>query len=234
MLETARRGRHHAAGDDAGEFSRHVPARIGSGCLWREFGEHLVDDHAEGIDVCPVIHIGSCQETLRCDVIRRAVLDFSRGVGVLVTGEPEIHDFGLPVFSDEDVGGLDVAVDDVLVVRVLKRITKLCDETAGMGRCHLIAMNQTMQVQTVDVLHHEVKMAFRGLTKVVHGGDVCVCESGHGTRLDDEAAGVVLMERSGRGQQLDGHPAVQRHLSSEIDSPHSTDTQDVVKLVLRQ
>jgi hypothetical protein len=109
-------------------------SRFGPGGLRRELGEHLVDDDAESVDVCPVIHMGSCLETLRCDVVRRAVLDFSRGVGVLVTGEAEIDDLGLPVVGDEDVGGLDVAVDDVVVVRVLQRVTKLRDEAAGMGQ----------------------------------------------------------------------------------------------------
>ena len=85
-------------------------------------GDHLVENDTDGVNVRLVVgHLAS--RLFRRDVVDRADGGFRHGAG-LATGEPgdtEVRDLDGPVFQQHDVLGLDVPVDDALVVGMLKR-----------------------------------------------------------------------------------------------------------------
>ena len=101
-------------GGDPGEESAE---RVG--LLERQLaGEHAVEDHAEAVDVATTIglvrpslgllgrHVGRGAQDLTVDRQGAAVGDLPR--------QTEVGELGLTRFVDEDVRGLDVAVDDPL------------------------------------------------------------------------------------------------------------------------
>jgi hypothetical protein len=125
-------------------------------------------------------------------------------------------------------------VDEVVAVRIGQRITHLRDKAADALRRHFTALNQAVQIQSVHMLHHQVKVALCGLAEIIHRRDVRMIEPGHGACFRDEAACVLLILRGGDWQELDGHPAVQRRLPGQIHRAHATHAENVVKLILRQ
>ena len=82
-------------------------------------GEHLVHDHAEAVDVGPVVHL-LAENLFRRHVLRRA--DHVAGLGELGVGmggdggHAEVHDLEQALVVDQDVGGLQVAVHDADLV----------------------------------------------------------------------------------------------------------------------
>ena len=80
-------------------------------------GEHLEENAAEGVNV------GACVSVLACRLFGRHVVGSSHhdacgrhGRQRLATGNTEVRDLGDAVGIDQDVLGLDVAVDDSRLV----------------------------------------------------------------------------------------------------------------------
>ena len=93
--------------------------------------DHLVDDAAEG----PPVHL--LPVALFLDDLRGEVLGGAAdGLGELVPhelGEAEVRELEIAVLADEDVLGLEVAVDDAVGVEVLE-----CEEDLGGEETSLV------------------------------------------------------------------------------------------------
>ena len=125
-------------------------------------GKRLPEEHADGPDVrrrCG----GLAAETLRRDVRERArhVAGSSQGLGLRQACEPEVEEpHGHPVaVREQDIGRLDVAVDDPPCVRVRETLEHLHGcfdrrrvvEFAGAQRLAKRAAGRVL-VRDVDVL----------------------------------------------------------------------------------
>ena len=53
--------------------------------------------------------------------------------GVEQFGDAEVDEFGLAAVGDEDVAGLEVAVDDEVLVREVDRVADLAEEFDALG-----------------------------------------------------------------------------------------------------
>ncbi len=102
----------------------------------RSAGHHLVENDAERVDVAPRVDA----EAFR--LLWREVGGGSHhrtGLGQALIGvhgpcDPEVGDLHLTLVGDEDVSGLDVAVDHPMAVRVVERKSDIRGDLCGPVR----------------------------------------------------------------------------------------------------
>lgn len=189
-------------------------------------GEHLVPGAAEGIDVAFGIggfavlglfggHVidGADGHSGACDPAFEGVLDGAC--------ESEVGEFDDAFAGDEDVGGLDVAMDDPVAVGVQERGGDLFDDFEGASDGDASAdIEESLDVGAVDVLHGDVVVAlvFSG---VEDGDDVFVSELGGIGGFGAEAAEEGLIFSFFGSEDLEGDFSSESLVDSEIDSPHT-------------
>ena len=164
-------------GDSALPLHELVVVRVAeSGLLPGEApGEHAEEEHAERPDVAGRVHVEPCVVRGAAD-LGRCVGDAAAHAGDVhasAEGHAEVDDLhsGALLVGEDDVLGLDVAVDQVLGVHELEPAGDLVDEGAG-----LVLREADLWLDGIEevaaackVLHHHV----RGLSLVgcVVGGD---------------------------------------------------------------
>src|SRR5258708_12957199 len=75
-------------------------------------------------------------------------------------GDAEVDHLGhgFPIVErDEDVGRLDVAVDNALHVRVLDGLADRDEQLKTLARCELVLVAKLGEGYALDQLHHEVR-----------------------------------------------------------------------------
>src|SRR5215213_312499 len=131
--------------------------------------------------------------------------------------EAEIDHFHLATLVHEDVRRLNVAVDDALLVCFA--------ECFSNGRNELNrAVEREPFVKKIaerlpfDVLHHDERLAGRGLAVVVDHRDVYVAQRGDSPCFTNEACAVVMVSCS---EKLDRDPPREVQVLGEINSAHA-------------
>ena len=194
----------------------------------RPAGEALVEHAAERVDV------GASVERQPLDLLGRGVLDGAdedprpRQVGrarLLRDAEVrQVHVLG--GLGDQDVRGLDVAVDQVVVVGGVECARDLLEhvERAPDAQAPL-PPKERAQVGPVDVPHRDVEqtvgVAAVDLACVVDRDDVRVVEPGRALRLSHEPLAEARVVRQRRRQHLEGDLAAEAHVLGEIDDAHA-------------
>ena len=183
-------------------------------------GQKLVAEGARGKEVGAVVDLVT-PHLLRRHVVggaeHGAGLRDVRGGHV---GEAEVEDLHRARGGDVDVAGLDVAVDDLLVVGVGQAFGDLRQhpEPVFEGQA-LAAGDPGLQVFALDVLHHHVGAPIL-LPELEDRDDVLVGELPRGARLAEEPGPHL-----GRGVEvgrhgLDGHDALHQRIAGPVDHPH--------------
>ena len=188
-------------------------------------GEQLVQDHAAGIEVAAAVD-GFSGELLgrhvRHGAEHRPEL---RELGRVEAGDAEIGDLHAAVVEQDDVAGLDVAVDDAALVRMLQRGEELGHHAAGLGEREAPArVEQALQVATAHQLHRDERRIGAGVLAVlVDADDARVAEPAGGLGLAPEAhaqlggeVGVSLVE----AQHLDGDRPLDHRVVALVDHAH--------------
>jgi hypothetical protein len=124
-------------------------------------------------------------------------------------GQPEVQDLGLPVVGDKQVGRLDIAVDDALLVRGIQRIGDLDGQLCQVLGRQRPAQDPLLECATLQQLHGDEVPAV-GFVDVVNGANIGVVQRRGGARLALEAFERVLIARKLFRQEL------QRHLPAEL------------------
>ena len=92
-------------------------------------------------------------------------------------GEPEVEDLHGPVGPHLDVRGLQVAVDDSLLVRRLQRLGDLSRDGQRVADGDCATRDALRQILPLDQLHHERRHA-AGCFEAVNVRDAGVIERG--------------------------------------------------------
>ena len=211
---------------DVGEEHGHVAvARVGHRAC-----QALVEHAPERV------HVGALVGLAPLHLLRGHVVDGAEelpGVGQarardLVLHEPEVSQIcvvdRLAVGSrplGQDVGGLDVAVDEAALVRDAQPARDLRDDVGRPSqRQRALLPDQRLQVGAGDVSHRDVEEAVL-LARVVDRDDVRVVDRRRETRLAHEplAKGVVLRELG--AQHLERDLVPEAHVVGPEDDAHA-------------
>jgi hypothetical protein len=199
--------------------------------------EHLVQHAAERPDVAPLVglvslrlfggHVGGRTENhadarhqgrrrhrFSCDVDVVA-----GGVRVRELREAEVQDFHGPVRPQLDVGRLQVAVDDSLVVRRLERLGDLFRDADGIVKRDRAAPQPLRQVLAFHQLHDEGAHITR-FFETVDVGDVRVVQGREGLGFACETCDPVGIVPK-VAQHLDRNVSIEPGVARAIDLAHA-------------
>ena len=250
VLEALRRRLGHHLPDDleqlallgilerrGGNLLHDVLVADGEGILTVErhaTGETLVGHDAQRINVAATV------ERLRLGllgthVVRRA--DRHSGPGQLAARrrlrDAEVGDHRVPVLIEHDVVGLDVAMDDFLLVGVGERAAHFGEDLLDLGgRQYATRREDAGERLAPQKLHHEVNDSAR-FPDPVNRDDVRVFELRRRARLALEPLDEFLVERERERQHLDRDFAVELLLFRLEHDRHAAAPQLFEDFVLR-
>ncbi len=160
---------------------------------------------------------------------------FRAGVGPAKNRDrPKSADLHLDLPRDQDVLGLDVAVNDPLVVGVLEREGDLPDHAEGDGQVRRpLAREVVAEVPPLDVFEDHVSLAVV-LAELVDVDDVRVVQfrDGLGLGLEPLQGGGVGRELV--AEQLQRDFPLERELAGEVDLPHAAGAEPAEELVVAE
>jgi hypothetical protein len=222
-IEVAGEGTGEAAIGDAGAGARRVlftdaakGFELGDAAESRAVeggraGEELVQEDAERVEVAAGVH-GGCAGAglLGAHVLESAddgaelgdlgAVGEAQGGAIDGAGDAEVDDLGgglAVIDGDEDVGGLDVAVDDAALVRVLDGLADGDEEAEAGWDVEMGGIAVLRDGDAVDELHDEVEAAGVGGSGVERTGNEGVVHEGERLALGLEAGDGLLGVHSG-------------------------------------
>ena len=201
--------------------------------------EQVVEHRAQRVDVGPLVdrlapgllrrHVGGRAEHRARDRVL-STAPRAHGGGGRVVGrrrrrqvlrQAPVHDHGLAEAAHQDVGRLEVAVDDVLAVRVghgLGHGQEVGQQGEPAREATLRRADERVERPAGDELHGVEGHAVRPSARLVDGDDRRVLEPRGDERLPHEAPGA----RGGRGLELlQGDRAAQPPVARGKDAAHA-------------
>ena len=156
-------------------------------------------------------------------------------IGVEGFGEAEVDDLGDgEAFDgfDEDVGGLDIAVDDALLVGVVDGLADGDEEFDALAGGEVVAFGVGGDGESVDELHDEEGEALGGGAGVEDLSDVGVVHEGEGAAFGVEAGDDGFGAHAGF-DDFEGDVAADGFgLCGEIDGAHAAFAEDALDFVV--
>ena len=147
-------------------------------------------------------------------------------LGERMARETEVAEVDLIVPAEQDVRGLDVAVDDPGVVRGVERLGDLEHDRRGLRRCKRPGGGHALvQVVAVDEAHGDVGPPVV-LAVVMDRDDVRVLDRRRGARFVQEALADARIAEPARRDDLQGHGPVEAELGGLVDDAHPPATGD--------
>ena len=123
--------------------------------------------------------------------------------------------------SDQDVLGLDVAMDQPGPVRGVERIGDLSEQAHGAPGVERVVEDQLLERGPRDQAHGQ-EQAVVALAGLVDRNDVLVVERRLDLPFALEASPEPGVVAEVRGQQLEGDHPLQGQLGGLVDRPHAT------------
>jgi hypothetical protein len=126
-------------------------------------------------------HVGERANQLACD---RAA--FSREVARKQLGDAKVDDLGNwlgILITDEDIGGLEVSVQDAAVVSVLHAATDLHEELESLTQREVVERNVLGNGRSIDQFHGDVGLAVLRSACVEQSRDVAMFHASDGVAL---------------------------------------------------
>jgi len=125
---------------------------------------------------------------------------------------------------DKDIGGLDVAMDDALLVRRVERLGNLHTQVEHLVQVHGFVPDQMLQGLAVQKLHDDEGMAVM-LADFVNCADAGMVERRSGARFALEPLERLTVLGRLLGQELQRHRTAQAEVFGLVHHTHATATQ---------
>ncbi len=211
--------------------------------VWELAGQRLVN-HQGGAE-----EVGASVELMAGELFRRHVArrtEHGAGAGERVArvavvaaqdaGDAEVEDADVHAHAaladQEDVVGLDVTVDDALLVGVGERQQQLAaDLQARLERQRAARLQPFAQRLSFQELHDEVRAKRRVEAEIVDGDDVRVLELTGDAGLALETGVELLLGAQLGVDELDGDDALQRQVLGLVDLGHAAAAAQLDQLV---
>ena len=133
-----------------------------------------------------------------------------------VVGDAEIGKVGVGIFVEQDVIGLNIAVDDTVTVRDHERGGDFIDQASGASGIPCPMFQCLPQAAAGNPTHDQVR-AIRLAPVVVERDDVRVFEAGDQFGFDLEAADKVGLVGVFGEDDFDGDGALEQRLIGAVD-----------------
>ena len=193
----------------------------------RSAGQHLVQHHAEGVDVGARVQVLT-GGLLGAHVLGRAETHARLRQPTAFPSTPGQRDAEVghhrPAVVEQDVVRLDVAVDQAMVVGVVERAGDFRGDADGIVHRQLdLALEPGAERSALDVGHYVEHRALDP-ARVEQGKDVGMVQVGGGLDLLEEALGSD-QRRELRVHHLDGHLAIVAGVVGEEHRGHASGAQ---------
>ena len=162
--------------------------------------------------IAGVVIVGDCDTTLACADCARRRLHRLR--------QPEVEHLHRAVAAHLDVRGLQIAMDDALLVRRFERLGNLLRDRERLIERDRTSSDALREIVSLDQFHHEGGHA-PALFEAVDGGDVWVVQRGEGLGFTLEAREPISIVGERLGQHLDRDVAIQFRIAGAKYLPHS-------------
>ncbi len=209
----------------------------------RLFVQNLVDDGSDvsAIERLPVgeelVHhdpnredVGASIDVLPVHLLGRGVLDRAHENSGLGHGrgfhvhDPEVHHLDLAFVIDQNVRGLNVAMNQAVPVGIIQPLTKLRNDLELAGQRHgRPAGNRFLEALALDELHGDERLA-RGLAEIelVNGDDIGMFQAAARARLFGETLQQLRIREQIGIESLERHDAANAWVASLINCAHAT------------
>ena len=180
-------------------------------------GQHFDQDQPRGVDVRLraddlLVHI------FRRHVGRRAAEALLvLGARILDPhGDAEVHDARRAAGIEQDVRGLEVAVDDALRMRLRQRIDDLPHQLSRLQRLDRpVGLEHLVEAATLDILENQIGIATL-LAGIENRHDIGMAQLADRTRLGQQRRRGLRIA-AGKMHGLDRHLALQLRVPCQID-----------------
>jgi hypothetical protein len=185
---------------------------IGGGWKGKTPGQQFVEDHSERPDVATFVHEFP-EELLGGHIghrTDRGALTGEPGLGRTLR-DPEIDDLDLPRVGEDEIGRLDVAVDNTPEVGMGEPGGNLLSQRESLSELDRAAFDFRRESLALAEGHHEEQVALRGLGDLENRADVGMIERGSCTGFPKEPlTGEALLPA--KLKELEGDEAFERQI----------------------
>ncbi len=213
---------------------------------------HFVEDDAEGKEIAASVeifaadlfgrHVGDGAEraagagemlfprTLRCCGVGNGV--GADGGGARNFCETEVENFGGTPLGDENVGGLDVAVNDSRVVSGVEGVGAVDADFEEEFDFQRVRGDEVLERSAVEKFHGDEGAAVV-FADVVDGTDVGMVQRGGGTRFTLESFERLRIVGEIVGEKFESDEAAEARVFGFIDNTHSATAEFIDDAVVR-
>ncbi len=136
--------------------------------------------------------------------------------------QPEVENVGATVEINEDVCGLEIAVNDPALVGEIDGVADVCHQSQQAVALRPVLAQVDVERNALDVLHGEPVPAVRGHAAFEHGHDERVTQARDDFDFSFKAPPLPRGGQRGREHHLDRDEALGPGLASEIDDALSS------------
>ena len=148
-------------------------------------------------------------------------------------GEAKIEDFGGAALGDEEVGGLDVAVDDTFGVRGVESVGNFDGKCKERVEFHGAAGNAMLERGALQKFHGDEGLAVF-LADIVDGADVGVIEGRGGLGFPFKTGEGLGIFGNFVGEEFQGDKATKACVFGFVDNAHASAAEFLQDAVMRE
>ena len=185
-------------------------------------GKQLIENHTETVDVGAGIDaVAFAARLLGTHVERRAREGRPLAEVLFAQGQPEIGHHRVALDVEQDVGRLDVPVNQVALVRVVQGFGHAGNQWRRCGRRKPGFAQLPGQVAPRHELRDYITGTVLGTADVVNGNDPRVVQAGQHARLGQVKPVVIGRSAAVGLVDLDGHLTAQIFIVAAVDDPEA-------------